>query len=102
MSAHLFFRMAQLLRAADESPTNILVDADFRAQAEAALKEFEAKGYAEDEPIFLLRGRDQLAADAVRHWGARASVAGVNGDKVVEALEIASAMERFSPRRLPD
>lgn len=99
MKLQLILQMAELLRCAAAAADP---GSEFRAKAEDTLQAFEAKAFTPSEPIFLLRGRDQLAADAVRHWAAKASVAGVRGPKVVEALEISSAMEIHAPRRLPD
>jgi hypothetical protein len=56
----------------------------------------------DDEPIFVLRAQDRLAADAVRHWADRAEQAGSTAAKVAEAREIADAMDRWPARKLPD
>lgn len=103
----LHFRFAELLRAAVAVPNfNPAVDpvdsgSEWRERAEAALAEFDAKGFTPDEPIFILRGRDQLASASVRHWVAKCYVANVNAEKLVDASEIAELMEAFPGRRLP-
>ena len=56
----------------------------------------------DDEPIFVLRAQDRLAADAVRHWADRAEQSGSTPAKVAEAREIADAMDRWPSRKLPD
>jgi hypothetical protein len=56
----------------------------------------------DDEPIFVLRAQDSLAADAVRHWAERAEQAGSTPAKVAEARDIADAMERWPTRKMPD
>jgi hypothetical protein len=56
----------------------------------------------DNEPIFVLRAQDRLAADAVRHWAERAEQEGATPAKVAEAREIADAMERWPSRKLPD
>lgn len=56
----------------------------------------------EGEPLFLLRGQDALAEDAVRHWGARALVKGVDPSKCQGALEIADQMKAWPDKKLPD
>src|SRR4051812_17022311 len=96
---HLIVRLAELLRAATSS---IDIGSKFRNHAEAALKEFDAKCYSDGEPLFMLRGRDELAGDSVRHWAAKACVRDVNLAKVTDALEISRRMEAFPNRRLPD
>jgi hypothetical protein len=56
----------------------------------------------DDEPIFVLRAQDRLAAEAVRYWAEQAQQAGSSEAKVAEAREIAAAMERWPTRKLPD
>lgn len=94
----LHFRLAELLRAAASTCDG---HSEFRAQAEAALAEYDAKGYHPEEPIFILRGRDTLAADAVQHWVAKGYLLSVNPDKLVSAAAIAERMAVFPGRRLP-
>jgi hypothetical protein len=57
---------------------------------------------ADNEPIFVLRANDELAEQVVRHWAARAAVAGVPGAKVKEALDVADAMRAWPAKKLPD
>lgn len=57
---------------------------------------------APDEPFFVLRGQDALAADLVREWALRARAAGCPADKTAEAERIADAMEAWTPRKDPD
>lgn len=54
------------------------------------------------EPVFILRARDSLAAEAVRDWAARAADAGVDPRKVKGALDIADAMDAWPTKKLPD
>ncbi len=47
-----------------------------------------------DEPIFVLRGKDALGPQAVRHWATMAE--GVHEPaKIEEALALAEQMERW-------
>lgn len=55
-----------------------------------------------NEPIFVLRAQDLLAADTVRHWADAAEAAGVNAEKVLEARVIARVMEAWPHRKVPD
>lgn len=55
-----------------------------------------------DEPIFVLRAQDKLAANVVRFWCDRAQAAGVNKEKVAEARAIADLMEAWPNRKKPD
>lgn len=60
---------------------------------------------AADEPIFVLRAQDELAADIVREWCERAMAAGVPKAKVDEALLLARDMGRWgreNTTKLPD
>jgi hypothetical protein len=54
------------------------------------------------EPIFVLRGQDVLAAKAVRDWASRALMAGCPPEKVREALKCAEEMEAWPNRKVPD
>ena len=57
----------------------------------------------DDEPVFILRGRDILAVSAIFHW---ADVAGrhmVRVEKIESALAVAGAFLRYQgPKQLPD
>ncbi len=55
-----------------------------------------------NEPVFILRARDPIAADIVRYWAWRAQCLHVNYDKVAEAREIATRMEIWPDKQLPD
>lgn len=62
----------------------------------------------DDEPVFLLRGQDNLAADLVEKWIAQASIAipsaggGEAMHKVSEARQIADLMRRWPIHKNPD
>jgi len=55
-----------------------------------------------DEPLFLLRGRDPLAADTVDYWATSAKREGVNLIKIEEALNVRSLMQEYEPKKKPD
>lgn len=55
-----------------------------------------------NEPVFVLRAQDELAARVVRDWAYRATEAGVNSEKVEGALTIAQAMDIWPTQKLPD
>lgn len=61
---------------------------------------------ADDEPLFILRGQDALAADLVRTWAAKVEANCTMTEhltgKVREARELADAMEAWPNKRLPD
>lgn len=54
---------------------------------------------APDEPIFVLRGKDALAAMAVRHWAVMAQGEHEPG-KITEALALADQMDEWRKRYL--
>jgi len=62
----------------------------------------------DDEPVFLLRAQDNLAADLVDTWAIQASVAipsigGADmGHKVSEARLIAESMRNWPFKKTPD
>jgi len=57
---------------------------------------------AHPEPVFVLRGQDVLAPQAVRQWAELAAKAGVPGEKIERALDIANKMEEWPHRKVPD
>ncbi|MFN3624416.1 MAG: hypothetical protein ACK4TP_10175 [Hyphomicrobium sp.] len=57
---------------------------------------------ADDEPVFVLRAQDELAAAVVTDWAILAQKRGVSEQKVKEALELADAMKAWPTRKLPD
>ncbi len=76
-----------------------------------ALEDLAQLGFPPDEPLFLLRGQDELAAEIVREY-AHAIARNVNAfagpgqhhrQVTIEHLrDHAEAMERWQPRKLPD
>lgn len=55
-----------------------------------------------DEPVFILRAQDALAADMVEKWAIHARSVGCDIDKVNEAFAIAEEMRRWHTRKNPD
>lgn len=55
-----------------------------------------------DEPYFVLRAQDDLAADMVFRWATQASLLGCDPDKVREAKDISEAMSKWPRRKNPD
>lgn len=57
---------------------------------------------ADDEPVFILRAQDMLAADLVASWAMQANLVGCSWDKVREAKLLAQAMREWPRRKNPD
>lgn len=57
---------------------------------------------ADDEPVFILRAQDMLAADLVDNWATQANLVGCPWDKVREARELAQQMREWPQRKNPD
>lgn len=57
---------------------------------------------ADDEPVFILRAQDALAADLVELWAIRARAANCPVDKVREAAELSEEMRRWPTTKYPD
>jgi len=55
-----------------------------------------------DEPVFILRAQDALAADLVERWASEAQGVGCPWDKVLEARNLAEEMRRWHTRKNPD
>jgi len=49
----------------------------------------------EDEPVFLIRGKDIVAPKVIRHWAWRAHEEGADEDVVTRALEWARHIEEW-------
>lgn len=68
-----------------------------------AIHHLQSDSFKEDnEPVFILRGRDILAYQSVREWAMRAIEEGVNSEKVREALRVAAEISEWPNKRLPD
>ncbi len=71
-----------------------------------AIHNLDDLGFPEDEPLFLLRGQDELATCAVKHYAED-----IRLSKIPEptrtafhahVIAFADRMERWQPRKLPD
>lgn len=56
----------------------------------------------DDEPLFLLRGQDELALQTVLGWICNAIDRDVNLTKTMEALACCRQMKIWQPKKLPD
>ena len=56
----------------------------------------------DDEPVFLLRGKDGAAPAAVRAWAHAAEAMGASRHMVAKALEHAAAMEQYQREHSSD
>lgn len=56
----------------------------------------------DEEPIFVLRAKDPLAARIVREWAARAVLSGKHDDRAIEANRFANAMDAWRAKNFPD
>lgn len=55
-----------------------------------------------DEPFFVLRGQDALAPQFVREWAEKAKSHGLPTEKYLHAMKVATDMEHYPHRKLPD
>ncbi len=55
-----------------------------------------------DEPLFVLRAQDMLAADTVNFWIQQARARGVNLEKLAEAERCRDAMHAWPTQGAPD
>ena len=61
----------------------------------------ELKDIPKNEPVFLLRGQDKLAAAAVRYYATlRASIGDLDGAN--ECHDVAELMENWPTKKMPD
>lgn len=56
----------------------------------------------EDEPLFLLRGRDVLASSTILAWCERAKQFGVPQKKIDEAISLSVSMILYPTKKFPD
>lgn len=56
----------------------------------------------DDEPVFLLRGQDALAAKHVRDWAEHAELRGASPEIVKAARDQADRMDAWPKKKLPD
>lgn len=56
---------------------------------------------AEDEPVFVLRGKDKVAASCVLLWAATAAEVGAGEGKVSDAMDCARSMREYHTRAFP-
>lgn len=57
---------------------------------------------ADDEPIFVLRAQDTLAAELVRQWADKVEAIGGASAKVTEARQCAALMDAWPTKKIPD
>jgi hypothetical protein len=55
-----------------------------------------------DEPVFLIRGQDAVAGEAVRAWADLAEKAGASADILKAARDHAARMDAWRPKKVPD
>ncbi len=55
-----------------------------------------------EEPVFVLRAQDQLAARTVGVWATLAEQEGVRSGKVAGARDCSEEMSRWPTQKLPD
>lgn len=55
-----------------------------------------------DEPVFLIRGQDQMAARAVRHYADLIESKGASAEDVAAVHRHALAMTNWRPKKIPD
>ena len=55
-----------------------------------------------DEEIFILRAQDVLAPMAIEYWAELAAKLRVKPEKILKAYRCSTAMQQYSPRKVPD
>lgn len=89
-------KMRQLLNA-----DGVRMQPHTRQACETVLADLEGLGFPPDEPLFLLRGQDELAPATVEFYFDRARGSGLPVDEA-HVSEHIDAMLRWQPRKLPD
>ena len=60
------------------------------------------KVHDQDEPLFLLRGRDPVAENIVDRWADMVSLMGTPPSKWQGARKVAEDMRNYHTKKLPD
>ena len=56
----------------------------------------------EDEPVFLIRGQDEIGAFIVRTWASHAEFVGASPEMIKLALDHADRMQEWRTHKVPD
>lgn len=72
------------------------------AEAKRITKLIKDGKMKEDEPLFVLRAQDILAADLVLAWAVRARKLDVKESKLHEAETMSAEMRKWPGRGIPD
>ena len=59
----------------------------------------------QDEPVFLIRGQDEVGPEVLRCWATLAELAGADREIISKVMDHAEAMERWQiqhRRKIPD
>ncbi len=71
-----------------------------------ALRDLDSLGFPPDEPLLLLRGQDELAPCAVRHYAEDIRLSKIpepaRSEQRTHLLDFADRMAAWEPRKLPD
>lgn len=98
-------RFLEALLVTAKSSGDAVVEA---SAVERALDDLDSLGFPDNEPLFLLRGQDILAPEAVRRYVEEVERSGAfggvdrNGEAMQDIIDHADDMERWQPRKLPD
>ncbi len=57
---------------------------------------------AADEPVFVLRAKDPMAAMTIRHWVTMSGAGAHESTKLTEALKAADEMDAWRSRNVPE
>jgi hypothetical protein len=60
------------------------------------------KGVPQDEPVFILRGQDAAAAEAILHYAEIAHRVGCEAEHVEHIMKSYKAVARWPVKKIPD
>lgn len=67
-----------------------------------AIEYLVTKVHEQDEPLFILRGKDVLARETIHYWLQQAFSNRVSDEKIASAQRVLDNFAMFRPLRLPD
>lgn len=74
---------------------------DAKTELDWLRKKIDSGDISPDEPLFILRGRDSLAAGIVREWASIAGDTICPAEKVAEAFALADRMDQWPIKQIP-
>ena len=99
--------VAALRQGVERALASQQIPAALRATLEQGLRQLDSDGFPPKEPLFLLRGQDELAPDMVRRYvrlvEEESGAFSEDREGTIDRLyNLVTRMQQWEPRKLPD